>query len=120
MNIISTIKVNARDILAFVLVGLGIACLGGILDYFAAKTLDGGFFALVLPTVSNYLQGFSRFIGASLTATLLWMLLWPKVSSTLNGSFDEIFEAMPAVHKLILYVALILGGLISAAICFSA
>jgi len=119
MNIISTIKANWRDILAFILVGLGIACIGGVLDYIAAWGADGGFLALVIPTISNYIQGFSRFIGASITATLLWMLLWPRVSSTANKSFNTAFEALPANHQLVVYLALIIGGLIAAAICFS-
>ena len=119
MNIISTIKANLRDIVAFVLIGLGFACMGGVLDYFAAKGAHGGFLALVLPTISNYVQGFSKFIGASITATLLWMLLWPKVSHTLNLTFDEAFDKLEPKEKVNIYIALISVGLIAAAICFS-
>jgi hypothetical protein len=118
-NTLSTIKANWRDILAFVLIGLGFACAGGILDYFAAWGSEKGFLALVIPTISNYIQGFSRFIGASITASLLWMLLWPLVSSNANKNFDTLFAALPGNHQLFVYIALILGGLISAAICFS-
>jgi hypothetical protein len=118
-NAFGTIRANWRDLLAFVLVGLGFACVGGVLDYLAAWGKDGGFLALVIPTISNYIQGFSRFIGASITATLLWMLLWPRVSSTANKSFDTAFDALPANHQLAVYLALILGGLIAAAICFA-
>jgi len=120
MNITTTIKANWRDLLAFALIGLGFASLSGVIDYFAVKLLDGGFFALVLPTISNYLQGFSRFIGASLTATFLWMLLWPTVSSHANKDFNTDFAALGFHHKLAVYIALILGALIAAAICFSA
>ena len=120
MNIITTIKANARDLLAFVLIGLGIASLGGCIDYLAVRALDGGFLALVLPTISNYLQGFSRFIGASLTATFLWMLLWPTVSSHANKDFNADFKALGFHHKLAVYLALVIGALIAAAICFAA
>lgn len=120
MNIITTIKANLRDLVAFVLIGLGFACIGGLLDYVAAWGADKGFLALVIPTISNYIQGFSRFIGASLTATFVWMLLWPLVSSTANIKFDETFKSLPATHQLAVYLTLILGALIAAAICFSA
>ena len=119
MNIISTIKANARDLLAFLLIGLGFATLGGVLDYVAAWGADGGFLALVIPTISNYIQGFSRFIGASLTATFMWMLLWPLVSSTANESFDSTFKALTAPQKLGVYLGLISVALVAAAICFA-
>ena len=118
-NALSTIRANWRDILAFILIGLGFACVGGMLDYIAAWGADGGFLALVIPTVSNYIQGFSRFIGASITATLLWMLLWPRVSSSANKSFDETFKTLMPQEQLWIYHVLILGGLIAAAICFA-
>lgn len=119
MNVITTIKANWRDLVAFLLVGLGFASVGGVLDYISNWGDDGGFLALVLPTISNYIQGFSKFVGASLTATLLWMLFWPKVSSTENESFDSQFEGLNPAQKVAVYLSLIIGALIAAAICFS-
>ncbi len=119
MNIIKTLKSNWRDLVAFVLIGLGFACVGGILDYVSNWGKDGGFLALVLPTLSNYIQGFSKFIGASLTATFVWMLLWPKVSNSANTTFNDTFETLSAEKRLVIYLALVAVALIAAAICFS-
>lgn len=119
MNIISTIKSNWRDLVAFVLIGLGFACLGGVLDYLTTWVGKEGFFALVLPTISNYIQGFSKFIGASLSATFMWMLLWPKVSTSANTSFNDTFVNLPAEKRLVIYLSLVGVALIAAAICFS-
>jgi hypothetical protein len=119
MNLLSTLKTNWRDLLAFIIIGLGLACLGGLIDYVSARVLEGGFWHLVLPTISNYLQGFSKFIGASVSATLLWMLLWPTVSSDANENFNEIFKQQSLAERMNIYLMLVLGALIAAAICFS-
>lgn len=116
---LSTLKANWRDLLAFFVVGLGLACIGGVLDYFSNRVLAGGFWQLVLPTVSNYLQGFSKFIGASVTATVFWMLLWPHVSTDANASFNTTFRAMDPEKRMVVYLVLILGALIAASNCFS-
>ena len=119
MNITKTLRSNWRDLVAFVFIGIGFACVGGILDYVSNWGKDGGFLALVLPTLSNYIQGFSKFIGASLTATFVWMLLWPKVSESANTSFNDTFVSLPAEKRLIIYLSLVAVALIAAAICFS-
>lgn len=119
MNTLKTLKANWRDLLAFFVVGLGLACIGGTLDYFSNRVLAGGFWHLFLPTVSNYLQGFSKFIGASVTATIFWMFLWPHVSSDANTSFNDTFKLMSAEKRLVVYLALIIGALLASSNCFS-
>jgi len=118
-SLLKTIKSNWRDFIAFALIGLGLAMLSGAIDYFSARFGDNTFIRLVLPTLSNYLQGFSRFIGASLTATCLWMLLWPTISQFGAGRFTEGFDSLGVKGQFICYITLIGVALIAAAICFS-
>lgn len=116
---LKTLQTNLRDIIAFILIGLGIAILGGLVDYVSALFGSSKFVALVFPTVSNYLQGFSKFIGASITATLLWMLLWPTVNEFGNHTFQEGWKSLTLPQQFATYVSLIIAALLAAAICFS-
>lgn len=118
-SLLKTIATNWRDLLAFVIIGLGISILGGVIDYFSALFSGNKFLLLVLPTISNYLQGFSKFIGASITATFVWMLLWPTINQFGNHSFQEGWDSLGLRGKFITYVAIIGVALIAAAICFS-
>lgn len=118
-SFLKSLQTNWRDLLFFLLIGLGLAIVGGLIDYVAALFGTGKFVTLVLPTVSNYLQGFSRFVGASLTATFVWMLLWPTVNRFGNDSFNLGWTAMGLRGQFITYVSLIGVALIAAAICFS-
>ena len=118
-SFLKTLQSNWRDLLAFVLLGLGLAMLGGVMDYFSARFGENSFVRLVLPTLSNYLQGFSRFIGASITATFVWMLLWPTVNKFGNDDFAFGFECMGVRGKFITYISLVGIALLAAAICFS-
>ena len=119
MNTIKTLKANWRDLLAFIIVGLGLAAIGGVLDYFSNRVLAGGFWHLLLPSIANYVQGFSKFIGASITATVFWMFLWPHVSADANANFNETFKAMTPENRLTVYLCLMLGALLAASHCFA-
>jgi len=118
-SFLKTLHTNWRDITAFILIGLGLAVLGGLIDYVSALFGKSRFILLVLPTISNYLQGFSKFIGASLTATFVWMLLWPTVNSFGNHEFQDGWAALTLQQKFATYIALIIAALIAAALCFS-
>lgn len=120
-TVAKTIKTNWRDLATFFLVGIGLAMMGGVSDYLAGRFADNGFARLVLPFLGNYLQGFSRFAGAALSATFLWMwIFWPTVNRFGNGNFADTWAKQSDQFHLIVYIALIGTALIAAAICFSA
>ena len=115
-----TLKTNWRDLAAFILLGIGLATAGGVIDYTAGRFADSGIARLILPPLANYLQGFSRFIGASFCATFVWMLLWPTVNHFGNSSFTAGWNAMTIRGQFFTYIGLIAVALIAAAVCFSA
>jgi hypothetical protein len=117
---LATLRSNWRDLIAFIIIGIGLACAGGAIDYAAGRYADVGIARLILPPLANYLQGFSRFVGASFSATFLWMLLWPTVSRFGNDSFSDAWKSLSIQQHLLVYFALISVALIAAAICFSA
>lgn len=120
-TVAKTIKTNWRDLTTFLLVGIGLAMMGGVTDYLAGRFADNGFARLVLPFLGNYLQGFSRFAGAALSATFLWMwIFWPRVNHFGNSNFQTAWKNQSEQFHLIVYIALIGTALIAAAICFSA
>lgn len=118
-SFLDSIKNNARDLLAFFIVGLGISALGAVLDWVGTYNGDNKFISLTVPALAVYLQGFSRFIGASLTATLFWMLLWPTVDRFGNHSFSEAWESLSLQQKFLTYVGLVSVALLAASNCFS-
>lgn len=120
MSVWHTLKTNCRDVFFFIILGLGLAVAGGVIDYVARLFGDSRFMSLVLPTVSNYLQGFSRFMGASICATFIWMLLWHTVNHYGNQKFAESWGNLSEEKKFFTYVGLICVALIGACICFSA
>jgi len=119
-SFLKTLATNWRDLLAFVLIGIGLAVIGGVIDYAAGRYADSGLARLILPPLANYLQGFSRFMGASITATFLWMMLWPTVNRYGNHSFADGWNALSPAARFFTYVGLIGVALIAAAICFAA
>lgn len=119
-QVLSTIKSNWRDLIAFVIFGIGLAIIGGVIDFAAGRYADNTVARLILPPLANYLQGFSRFLGASFSATFVWMLLWPTISQFGNEKFTDGWAALTTVQRFVVYLALIATALIAAAICFSA
>ncbi len=113
---LKTIITNWRDIALFLVIGLGLVILSGLIDYVSARLG----FQLILPAISNYLQGFSRFVGAGLAASLLGLVAWPTINRFGNHSFQAGWDAIPLWGKTITYIALAAACLIAAAICFSA
>lgn len=118
-NFLKTIAANWRDLLAFAIFGLGLATLSGLIDFASGRYADSGIARLVLPTVANYLGGFSAFTGASLCATLVWMWLWPTVSEFGNNRFTDGWQRLTPKERLLVYVWLVSTALIAAALCFS-
>lgn len=114
-----TIRTNGRDLLIFAIMGLGLAVFGGVVDYVAQFFGGNRFLALALPTLSNYAQGFSRFIGSSLCATLVFMILWPTVAHFGNHSFKEGWDSLTVRERFFTYIGTIMVALIAAAHCFS-
>lgn len=118
-SFIDTLKTNWRDLAAFVVIGLTFACSSGILDWVATYYSESKFASLILPGLANYLKGFANFTGAAVTSTLLWMWAWPTINKFGNYSFSAAWESLKPEQQFATYIALILGALISAAICFS-
>jgi hypothetical protein len=119
MNSLKTLKTNWRDLLAFVVLGMGLASTGGVIDYVSTYFGDNAFLHLVLPSLSNYLQGFSKFVGAAVAASTVYLMTWPTVSEFGNHSFKEAWSTLTIQQKLFTYVGLISVSLVAAAICFS-
>lgn len=116
---IRTIKTNWRDLVAFFTLGIGLALIGGVIDYAATRYSDSTIAALFLPPLANYLQGFARFAGAAVCATFVWMILWPTVNRWSNHSFQAGWNSLSATGKFIAYTTLVSVALIAAAICFT-
>ncbi len=113
---LKTFITNWRDITAFLLIGLGLVVVSGFIDYVSAWLG----FQLVLPAVSNYLQGFSRFVGANLAASVIGMALWPTVNRFANESFADAWRSLTQAQHIAAYLGLFAVETIAAAICFSA
>ncbi len=113
---IKTIITNWRDIVAFLLIGIGLVILSGVIDYVSGWLG----FKLILPAISNYLQGFSRFVGANLAASVIGVALWPTINRFGNHSFKDGWEAIPLQGQCLVYIGLFVAESIVAAICFSA
>ena len=115
-----TITTNWRDIVAFLIIGIGITILSGLIDYASTRFGDSTFLRLILPPLVNFLKGFSKFYAAAVSATTLWMLLWPTVNHWANHSFAEVWEQwLTPQHRFLTYIVLVGFALIAAALCFS-
>ena len=114
-----TIQTNYRDLVLFALGGLGLTIVGGLIDYVAQFFGDSTFVRLVFPAVSNYFQGFARFIGAGLCSTLLFMVLWRTIGHFGNHSFQDGWVELSVKEKFYVYVGTAMCALIAAANCFS-
>lgn len=119
MNWLKTLRTNWRDLVAFLVLGLGLSSMGGLTDYYAARFGDNELVRLVTPSISNYLQGFAKFIGACIAASTLWMILWPTVSKFGNHAFEIAWRSLTSAQQFFTYLGLIGVALIAAAICFS-
>jgi hypothetical protein len=112
----STLKTNWRDIVVFLLIGLGLVIVSGLIDYVSGWLG----FRLILPAISNYLQGFSRFVGANIAASVIGIALWPTVNKFANEGFADAWRTLTAQQHLGIYIGLFAVEAIAAAICFSA
>lgn len=118
-SILHTLATNWRDLLAFAVIGLGLASSSGVLDYVSTYYGNNTFLSLVLPSVSNYLQGFSKFVGAGVCASILWMATWPTVSKFGNHFFEDGWGSLTIQQQFFTYVGLIATALIAGSICFA-
>lgn len=120
MEFIKSLKTNWRDILAFLLLGVGLAAVGGTVDYVNARYgALNEWSALMLPSLSNYFQGFSKFVGAVVTASIFYMFTWPAINKFSNAGFATAWRNLDSEKKLYVYVALMAVALLAASICFS-
>jgi ABC-type siderophore export system fused ATPase/permease subunit len=111
-----TLKTNWRDIVLFLLIGIGFAILADFLVYWASRTGN----SLGVASLLNYLQGFSRFVGANLAAALLGVIVWPTLNRFGNQKFSHAWQTLPPGDQLKVYVSVLLLQGIMAAICFAA
>jgi hypothetical protein len=114
----STLKTNWRDIVLFLVVGLGFSFL---VDWLIAASTAAGL-STSIASALNFLSGFSKFVGATAAATFLGLLTWPTFNKFANDdfSFQRGWEALGDKGKLITLVSVLLGYTLVAAICFSA
>jgi hypothetical protein len=111
---LQTLKTNWRDILAFLVIGVGFAVLADLVIYWATKSGN----TLGLASLINYLQGFSRYVAAHLAAAMLGVVLWPTINRFGNDSFSAGWKALDIETKTKIYIGFFwVEGLI-AAICF--
>ncbi len=110
-----TIATNWRTIVMFVIFGLGLAFLSDFVVNWSTRKGD----VTGLATVSNYLQGFSRYVGANAAAALLGIVAWPTINKFGNSRFQEGWDSLGLQGQTIVYIALMATEGICAAICFS-
>lgn len=117
-SFLHTIRSNARDIFFFLVLGIGLTAVSGLIDYVAELFGENRFVHLVLPSVSLYLQGFAKFVGASLSATMVFMFLWPTISHFGNFSFGEGWQSLSTREKFLVYLGMVSVALLAASNCF--
>jgi ABC-type phosphate transport system permease subunit len=113
----NTLKTNWRDIVLFLVVGLGFAFLT---DWLIAVSTSSGL-STSIASALNFLSGFSKFVGATLAATFLGLISWPTFNKFANDdfSFQKGWDALGDKGKFITVVAVLMGYAVVAAICFA-
>jgi len=114
-----TIQTNYRDLGLFVLGGLGLTIIGGLIDYVSQFFGDSTFVRLVFPALSNYFQGFAKFLGSGICATVVFMFLWRTIGHFGNHSFQEGWDDLSRKEKFYVYVGTAMCALIAASNCFA-
>lgn len=114
----NTLKTNWRDIVLFLVIGLGFAFFADWVIYLATR--EGA--TIGLASMVNYLRGFSLFVGVNLAAALLGVTTWPTINKKFNqdGQFQRGWEALGDKGQVLVYIGLFQVQAIVAAICFSA
>lgn len=108
---------NWREIVLFLIIGLGFSV---IADLLISLSAGAGWAVGSVATVTNYLQGFSRFIAVCLCATFLGMTLWPTVARFAEVNFKQVYDnAFTPKEKIVTFIAVVSVLLITAAICFN-
>jgi ABC-type siderophore export system fused ATPase/permease subunit len=107
---------NWRNIVLFLVVGLGLSFASDFVVNWATREGD----ITGLATVTNYLQGFSRYVGATCAVALLGIVAWPTVNKFANNSFQHAWDVLSDEKRLFVYIGIMLVETIAAAICFAA
>lgn len=114
-NLPQIVKDSWRDITAFLLIGIFLSIgveylirLSAIMDVTGAAS----FIAL--------LQGFTKFAGANLCAWLLGAnVAFPYISRWARSDFNATWRTMEGFRKVQCFLAVAIGELLMAAICFA-
>lgn len=115
MNILNTLKTNYRDIIAGLVLTLGLAFLADALERMAT-TNDGHVW---LANVVTSLRGLAAFGGANLAAFIMIAVAWPTLNKYSNDSFLHGWNSLSPPQRFAAFIAIAMCYLISAALCFA-
>lgn len=129
-NVIKTIKNNARDILWFLLGGVGLCILLDWLGRWSGERDAAGKTILGLSFFVTLVTGLCRFVAANACAWLLGLAVaWPQLNAWSHGTEDSkdgktnncksALDGMTPQGRLWVFVAVAAAELLMAAICFT-
>jgi hypothetical protein len=116
MNLVNTLKTNARDILIGLSVVLIVAFTSDVVNKLAITT--NGF--TWLSNLTAVLSGAARFFAANLIGWIGLAVAWPTLNHFSNHSFSDAWSALTDKERLFLLFGVACVLLISASICVSA
>lgn len=116
MNIIKTLRTNWRDLVAALVIIIGLAFLADVAE--RKSITDDGY--VWLANVSGVLRGLSNFAGANLSGWFILAVAWPRVNRFGNEGFNDEWDTrLTSNQKFNVYLAIAVAELIAASICFS-
>lgn len=115
MQILKTIQTNWRDIVIGFALTLGLALAADTLERIA--TTDDG--KVWLTNVVTSLRGLSSLAGASLAAFFMLAVAWPTLNQYNNDSFSFGWNSLTNQQRFLVLIAVTIGYLIAAALCFA-
>jgi hypothetical protein len=108
---------NWRELAAFLVIGLGFSVTA---DFLVGVTAGAGWAMNSIATLTNYLQGFSRFTAVCLCASVLGMTFWPTVARFAEVNFKKVYlEDFTPKEKILVFMGVVAVFLIAAALCFT-
>lgn len=115
MQVLKTIKTNWRDIVVCLGLTLGLALAADVLER-VAITNEG---QVWLANVVISLRGLAAFAGANLAAFFMLAVAWPTINAFSNDSFNLGWNSLSHKEHFYVFVAVALGYIVSASICFA-
>jgi hypothetical protein len=112
---LKTLRTNWRDIVLFLVVGLGLALAAAFVDYLSTRFGLGSWAAVI----ANYFKGFSMFVGANFAAIFFGLCAWPTINNFGNTEFHVGWGEFNRKEKTIVYMAVLFAEGLVAAICFA-